>query len=57
MAAAQEEMRHYAEYDYVVVNDVFELALSDLKAIFMVRRLRTEAQAIRHQAMLAELLA
>ncbi len=33
MQAAIEEMRHYPEFDYVVVNDDFEQALSDLKAI------------------------
>ncbi len=57
MAAAREEMSHYGEYDYLVVNDVFNLALEDLKAIFLVRRLRLEAQAIRHHAMIEELLA
>lgn len=57
MSAAKEEMAHYAEYDYLVVNDVFNLALGDLKAIFQVRRLRVEAQAVRHQDMLAGLLA
>ncbi|MBI2382225.1 MAG: guanylate kinase [Gammaproteobacteria bacterium] len=57
MAAAREEMAHYGEYDYLVINDVFKLALEDLKAIFLVRRLRMEAQAQRHRAMIAELLA
>lgn len=56
MAAATTEMRHYHEYDYLVINDVFEHALADLKAIFSVRRLRTEAQSIRHKAMITELL-
>ncbi len=33
MQEAVSEMRHYSEYDYVVVNDNFNLALADLQAI------------------------
>lgn len=33
MQAAIEEMRHYAEFDYLVVNDDFNAALADLLAI------------------------
>jgi guanylate kinase len=33
MEKALEEMSHYHEFDYVVVNDDFEAALADLKAI------------------------
>lgn len=33
MQAAIDEMRHYDEFDYVVVNDDFEGALGDLRAI------------------------
>jgi len=33
MRAAIDEMRHYREFDYVVVNDTFEQALADLGAI------------------------
>ncbi len=33
MREASAEMRHYDEFDYVVVNDEFEAALQDLKAI------------------------
>ena len=56
-AAYEELVAHYGEYDYLVINDVFSLALDDLKAIFLVRRLRMEAQALRHRTMIAELLA
>jgi guanylate kinase len=34
MAKALDEMSHYSEFDYVVVNDDFEAALGDLRAIF-----------------------
>lgn len=33
MQAAIEEMRHYAEFDYAVINDDFGATLADLKAI------------------------
>jgi guanylate kinase len=33
MRDAVSEMRHYKEFDHVVVNDDFEAALADLKAI------------------------
>lgn len=33
MRAAVDEMRHHTEFDYVVVNDDFDRALSDLEAI------------------------
>ena len=57
MAKATSEMSHYTEYDYVIVNDVFEQALIDLKAIVAAGRLRGARQGQRHAAMLNELLA
>lgn len=40
MAAARDEMRHFDEYDYVVVNDDFATALADLQAIVRAERQR-----------------
>jgi len=57
MREAESEMSHYAEFDYLVINDDFAIALAELAAIVMARRLRTEAQASRHGQMLKELLA
>jgi len=48
VSKASEEMSHYPEYDYVVVNDQFELALSDLSAILRAQRLRTVTQQGRY---------
>lgn len=39
---AREEMRDYREYNYVIVNDDFEKALSGLAAIVTARRLRSD---------------
>ncbi|ROR34137.1 guanylate kinase [Inmirania thermothiophila] len=44
MAAAEAELSHYAEYDYLVVNDAFAQALDDLSAIVRCHRLRTARQ-------------
>lgn len=57
MQAAREEMSHYAEYDYVVINDDFETALSELKAIVLAHRLRLDRQQRRHRVLLDALLA
>jgi len=42
--AAQEEMSHYIEYDYLVINDDFKKASHDLAAIFTAAKLRIECQ-------------
>ena len=56
MAEARKELSHYPEYDYLVVNDRFEEALEDLKAIVRSERLRTPRSAQRHQQALRRLL-
>ncbi|HVK53026.1 MAG TPA: guanylate kinase [Pseudoxanthomonas sp.] len=57
LAAAQEEMSHYGEFDYVIVNDVFETACAQMHAIFTASRLRREAQEQRHGELIQALLA
>jgi guanylate kinase len=42
MAEARSEMSHFAEYDYLVVNDVFEDALDDLACIVRAEGLTRE---------------
>ncbi|MDU5267293.1 MAG: guanylate kinase [Escherichia coli] len=44
MAQAVAEMSHYAEYDYLIVNDDFDTALTDLKTIIRAERLRMSRQ-------------
>jgi len=57
MRDAVNEMSHYAEYDYLIINDVFATAQQDLVAIFRCRQLRLPAQQQRHAALLGDLLA
>ena len=56
MAAAVEEMSHFVEGDYVVINDDFETALQELKAILLSHRLRLNRQQQRHRDLLTALL-
>lgn len=56
MRDAVSEMAHYHEFDYVVVNDEFDVALQDLLAITRAQRLQRGRQAQRHEDLLHELL-
>ncbi|MCP4057004.1 MAG: guanylate kinase [Pseudoalteromonas sp.] len=56
MAKAQSETSHYNEYDYVVVNDDFETALSNIETIVLAQRLTLKAQASRHHDLITNLL-
>lgn len=48
LANAHEEIEHVAEFDYVIINTVFDDALRDLRAVFLAQRLRVEKQLHRH---------
>lgn len=54
---ASDEIAHYAEYDYLVVNDEFENATAALESVFIARRLRREVQLPRLHDTLRQLLA
>ncbi|WP_395684070.1 guanylate kinase [Dokdonella sp.] len=56
LADSRVEISHAGDFDYIVVNDQFADALGDLRAIVACQRLRREAQANRHAALLADLL-
>lgn len=55
MRCASDEMRHFKEFDYLVVNDEFSRALADLAAIVQTRRLLLPHQLLAHQQLLADL--
>jgi guanylate kinase len=57
LAAAVSEMTHYVAADYLVINDEFDTALAELRAIVQSERLRTARQAQRHADRLKDLLA
>lgn len=56
MAKAVDEMSHFPEADYLVVNDDFETALGELCAIVTASRLRLDRQQQRHAGLLVSLL-
>lgn len=57
MAQAVAEMSHYGEADFLIINDHFDTALAELRAILVAQRTRLSRQQQRHQALLADLLA
>jgi guanylate kinase len=54
--AAREEMRHCAEFDYVIMNQDFARAVDDLSVIVRAARLAASRQQVRHAALIADLL-
>ncbi len=57
LAAAREEMSHYKEFDFLIVNEVFETAVDEMCAIFAASRLRRHRQAARYGELIRTLLA
>ncbi|MFA6052669.1 MAG: guanylate kinase [Methylobacter sp.] len=56
MRDAVTEISHHDEFDYLVVNDVFEQALTELKSIIIANRLTRARQQHNLRALLASLL-
>ena len=57
MHDAVTEMRHYSEFDYVVVNEDFGVALNELKSIVIANRLVQARQSHNLNTLLTDLLA
>jgi guanylate kinase len=55
VAAAREEMSHVVEFDYVTINDNFEVALQDLMAIIRAQRLSNKVQLQRFADLIQKL--
>ncbi|QCU91019.1 guanylate kinase [Thiomicrorhabdus sediminis] len=49
MADAESEMSHYAEFDYIVINNNFDIALEELNSIFKAQRLTQQRQYSSHK--------
>ena len=56
MRDAVTEIRHHDEFDYLVVNDVFALALIELKSIIIANRLTRQRQQHNLRPLLTSLL-
>ncbi len=57
MAQAVSEMSHYSEYDFLIINDDFGLALTQLQAVFTGQRQRIAQQQQYYQKLISQLLA
>ena len=57
LSAAREEMSHYGEFDYVIVNECFDTAVAEMCSIFTASRLRKDRQVARHARLISSLLA
>ncbi|MBB1426072.1 guanylate kinase [Shewanella sp. SG44-2] len=57
MAQAVSEMSHYAQYEFIIVNDDFDNALADLSAIIRSQRLTCASQQHAQNDMIVDLLA
>lgn len=56
MIKAQDELSHYPEFDYLIVNDNFEHAAVELRAIVIANRLKMERQINKQTKLLSFLL-
>jgi len=56
MNAAIDEMSHYNEYDYLVINDDFSVAVSEIEAIIRAERQKQSIQQQKHAQLLCNLL-
>lgn len=55
VAAARDEMRHVGEFDYVTINDDFDVALQDMRAIIRTQRLAAKVQLARYASLVQTL--
>lgn len=56
MSAAQTEMQHFTEYDYLIINDDFQTALTELTQIILSHRLKLPPQTLKHHPLINSLL-
>ena len=56
LGAARDEMSHFGEYDYLIVNDDFHEAVDEVCAVFTASRLRRDRQIARYSRLLTALL-
>lgn len=56
LSKAKEEISHYSEFDFLIVNDIFEQALSDFRTVVNAGRLRRVSQQYRIAKNIQDLL-
>ena len=56
LGCAVEDMQHYLNFEYLIINDDFNKALHDLESVIIANRLRLSQQANRHQELIQKLI-
>lgn len=56
MAEAKSQSAHFGEFDYLIINNDFELAVSQLEMIIRANRLRCEPQRKKNEKLIQEIL-
>lgn len=56
MEKAKREISHYNEYDYLIVNDVFDESVLALRSIVLAHRFEMERQSSKHKQLLDAML-
>lgn len=56
MEKAVDEMKHYSEYDYLIINDDFQKAINDLKTIVFAEHLCAFHQKSKYNLLISQLL-
>ncbi|WWO97677.1 MAG: guanylate kinase [Candidatus Dasytiphilus stammeri] len=56
MRQAIHEIKYHTEYDYLIINDNYYLAVSEIKKIICAQRLKTNQQILRYQEIINQLL-
>ncbi len=57
LRAARDDMAHFKEFDYLVINDDFDRAVAGMRAVVHAARLSLARQEVRHAALIRDLLA
>lgn len=56
MAEAKDEISHYLEADYLIINDQFDEALEELESIIRLKELKSRKNFQKHQRLIEDLL-
>jgi guanylate kinase len=55
MQSARDEISHVAEFDYVIINDILDEAVQQLRCVVFAERARRDRQLARHQELIDQL--
>lgn len=55
LANARDEISHVSEFDYVIINNEFQIAANELQSVVRAERLRTTRQLLRHSDLMNRL--